>query len=337
MASYTIDKFTYGGNTYNLEDANTPLLVSFYFDINQDQWFIENDITYSDIANAIDNDKPIIARADNIGTSLNVSYVGPNTIGVSFDDLSVGYTSYLYINSSNVITSDSIHVGVSNFDNDAGYVTSDSKVNVSLATTTKAYLLGTSTTPTSTAQPVTSIADTGVYLDTTAGRLTATSFNGSGATLSSLNGSNISSGTIPAARINGAAITSFNASNISTGTLATARLNTSGVSAGSYGPSTDADPGAGANFSVPYLTVDTYGRVTAASTKNITMPESSNIEIYSGTTEPTSSIGANGDLYILVEGNSAGSLVYYNSTTHKMQTASGTEVSALTYDVITSW
>ena len=54
----------------------------------------------------------------------------------------------------------------------------DTKVNVTLGTTTKAYLLGTSTTPTSSAQAVTSIADTGVYLDTTAGMLTAKSFNG---------------------------------------------------------------------------------------------------------------------------------------------------------------
>lgn len=50
----------------------------------------------------------------------------------------------------------------------------DTKVNVTLATTTKAYLLGTSTTPTATAQAVTSVADTGVYLTTTAGHLQAT-------------------------------------------------------------------------------------------------------------------------------------------------------------------
>ena len=50
----------------------------------------------------------------------------------------------------------------------------DTKVNVTLATTTKSYLLGTSTTPTSTAQAVTSLADTGVYLTTNAGELYAT-------------------------------------------------------------------------------------------------------------------------------------------------------------------
>ena len=54
----------------------------------------------------------------------------------------------------------------------------DTKVNVTLGTTTKAYLLGTSTIPTSTAQAVESIADTGVYLGATAGSLYATSLYG---------------------------------------------------------------------------------------------------------------------------------------------------------------
>ena len=54
----------------------------------------------------------------------------------------------------------------------------DTKVNVTLGTTTKAYLLGTSTTPTSSAQGVTAIADTNVYLDTAAGSLRATKFVG---------------------------------------------------------------------------------------------------------------------------------------------------------------
>lgn len=95
----------------------------------------------------------------------------------------------------------------------------DTKVNVTLATTTKAFLLGTSTTPTSSAKAVTALADTGVYLDTTAGKLTATSFAGNGASLTSLNGSNISSGTVAAARI-----ASLDASKISSGTLSRDRL-----------------------------------------------------------------------------------------------------------------
>ena len=54
----------------------------------------------------------------------------------------------------------------------------DTKVNVTLGTTTKAYLLGTSTTPTNKATGVTAISDTGVYLDTTAGQLVANTFKG---------------------------------------------------------------------------------------------------------------------------------------------------------------
>lgn len=46
------------------------------------------------------------------------------------------------------------------------------KVSTTLATTTKAYLLGVSTAPTATAQNLAAVSDTGVYLDTTAGSLT---------------------------------------------------------------------------------------------------------------------------------------------------------------------
>ena len=51
-------------------------------------------------------------------------------------------------------------------------------------------------------------------------------------------------------------------------------LPNSGVTAGSYGPSADATPGYGATFNVPYLTVDEKGRITAASTKTVTIPAS---------------------------------------------------------------
>ena len=54
---------------------------------------------------------------------------------------------------------------------------SDTKVSVVARGVTKAYLLSTSTSPTTTAQAVTALAETGVYLDTTAARLTAGSFN----------------------------------------------------------------------------------------------------------------------------------------------------------------
>lgn len=54
----------------------------------------------------------------------------------------------------------------------------DTKVNVISRGTTKAYLLGTITSPTSSAQAITSVAETGVYFDTTAATLVATTFKG---------------------------------------------------------------------------------------------------------------------------------------------------------------
>ena len=76
----------------------------------------------------------------------------------------------------------------------------------------------------------------------------------------------------------GASVTSLNASNISSGTLSADRLATSGATAGSYGPSANATPGYGSTFNVPYITVDNKGRVTAISTKTIKIPASDNID-----------------------------------------------------------
>lgn len=54
----------------------------------------------------------------------------------------------------------------------------DTKVNMKARGTTKAYLLGTSTAPIASSQAVESLAETGVFLDTTAGTLVATTFKG---------------------------------------------------------------------------------------------------------------------------------------------------------------
>ena len=54
----------------------------------------------------------------------------------------------------------------------------DIKVNMIARGTTKAYLLGTTISPTATATGVTAVAETGVYFDTTAGELHATTFEG---------------------------------------------------------------------------------------------------------------------------------------------------------------
>lgn len=76
----------------------------------------------------------------------------------------------------------------------------------------------------------------------------------------------------------GASLTSLNASNISSGTLSADRLATSGVKAGSYGPSANASPAHSGTFNVPYITVDNKGRVMAIATKTITLPASGNTD-----------------------------------------------------------
>lgn len=65
---------------------------------------------------------------------------------------------------------------------------------------------------------------------------------------------------------------------ITTSGSRTIALSTSGATAGSYGPSADASPAHEGTFKVPYVTVDKYGRVTAISTKTITLPASGNTD-----------------------------------------------------------
>ena len=75
----------------------------------------------------------------------------------------------------------------------------DTKVNTKLATTSKAYILGTTTTPTSTTTGVTAVADTGVYLGVSAGELVATKFTGTlNGTASSANSVNFVATNSPA-------------------------------------------------------------------------------------------------------------------------------------------
>ena len=66
-------------------------------------------------------------------------------------------------------------------------------------------------------------------------------------------------------------------------TSGTIGLANSGVTAGSYGPSANASPAHSETFSVPYVTVDSTGRITAASTKTITLPADNNTTYSAGT------------------------------------------------------
>lgn len=118
----------------------------------------------------------------------------------------------------------------------------DTKVTNTLNTTTKAYITGTTSATTNTG---TQIFDTGVYLDTTAGTLTATKFNGPLANSLSIFGS------------------TYNGSSAVT-------IGASGVTAGTYGPSANVTGNNATTIAVPEITVDTYGRVTSVVNRTYT-------------------------------------------------------------------
>ena len=77
-------------------------------------------------------------------------------------------------------------------------------------------------------------------------------------------------------------------------------LANSGVTAGSYGPSAAVSPAHGGTFSVPYVTVDAKGRVTAASTITITLPSDNNTD-----TKVTQTVTTGNAYYPVILGNTA--------------------------------
>jgi hypothetical protein len=74
---------------------------------------------------------------------------------------------------------------------------------------------------------------------------------------------------------NGSALTNLNASNLSSGTVAAARL----PSVSRTNNTSTASPAHGATFTaIDSVTTDTYGRVTAVNTKTVTLPSDSNTD-----------------------------------------------------------
>lgn len=114
-------------------------------------------------------------------------------------------------------------------------------------------------------------------------------------TISSVNNGTVTSITAGAGLNTTSNNTSTDGGSItSSGTLHLTKCNNN---VGSFGPSSNVSPAHGGNFKVPYLKVDKYGRVTAASTKTITLPSAGGS---TSTIYPMAAYAMYGDTYGIV-------------------------------------
>ena len=148
---------------------------------------------------------------------------------------------------------------------------SASTIAATKATTTKAYVMGTTLTDSGDTTPV---FDTGVYLDTTAGKITATTFSGA------LSGNATTATNFSAAKTIALTddVTGSASSTGSSGWSISTALSTTGVTNGSYGPTQTAATtlAHGGKFKVPKYEVDAKGRLTSSGDIEFTLPGSGN-------------------------------------------------------------
>lgn len=106
-------------------------------------------------------------------------------------------------------------------------------------------------------------------------------------------------GTVTSVTIKGGTGISIDSeSAITTSGTRTISLAASGVTAGTYGPESDPSPTDAGTFTVPCVVVDSYGRVTSASNRTVTLPTGNNVTQTARTT--------NGNFPVLLRGTSAG-------------------------------
>lgn len=107
-------------------------------------------------------------------------------------------------------------------------------------------------------------------------------------------------------------------------------LATSGATAGSYGPSSNVSPGHSGTFSVPYVTVDTYGRVTSISNKTITLPTDNNTD-----TKVTNTLSTSTKFYVTgTSSSSTNTGTQYFDTGVYVDTTAGKFVATSVYGAV---
>lgn len=107
-------------------------------------------------------------------------------------------------------------------------------------------------------------------------------------------------------------------------TSGTIALATSGATAGTYGAASS--PSHGGTFAIPSITVDAYGRVTKATTVNVTLPSDSNTDTKVTQTVRTT----NGSFPLLLRGTSAGTTTTTTTTSFATAITANPSTGALT-------
>ena len=144
-----------------------------------------------------------------------------------------------------------------------------------------------------------------LYFNPNTGALTATSFSGS-----------------------------VDASNL-TGSIDAGRLPTTSVTAGSYGPAAGGTLSHGGTFDVGYVTVDKYGRLTAASTKTFTLPAQYVHPTYTSKTSGLYKITVDGTGH--VSGTAAVTASDLPAHSHTLSLAADTGTSSITLSANTKY
>ena len=196
-------------------------------------------------------------------TNATWTIIQTNTDGVVIGPSSaVGNRVAIFNGTTGKLIADSGYTIASSVPANAVFTDTNTKVTQTAKTDNVNYplLLADKATPTS-GSAATAVYDSGVTLNPSTNTIAA-NISGSAATLATGRTLTISGD------VSGTS-TSFNGGANAT---LTATLANSGVTAGSYGPDKDASPAHAGTFTVPYMTVDAKGRVTAASTKTITLP-----------------------------------------------------------------
>ncbi|MFZ5519277.1 MAG: hypothetical protein ACOY90_21780 [Candidatus Zhuqueibacterota bacterium] len=141
---------------------------------------------------------------------------------ILFDDGSSLSSAYFGGSASSLTNNGNVIITTDADDNGSGSVQVVSGATTVLTVANNGYVGIGTTNPT---QPLTVNGTVTSSAMSVSGNVAANTLSGNGASITSLNASNLASGSVPSERINGSSVTNLNASNLSSGTVPNERLD----------------------------------------------------------------------------------------------------------------